>query len=288
MSVIPENRILNVPISMRTIRYTRTTESVVNGANEITIDPGRDIEVDPITYSVFIKEGIELEIANPLDFVVTVQYEKSFLAINKSNNIHKIFPGSSLPPDWKVENYILEYDEITNIEKVIVFLHGSTPFKSRKRLELLKIEFLVFLPFNQSDVQKENSRDVTIHHKVESMLDCVDFTDARPVDVHLSETCAYEFRTIKISASDYYLGAISPIPVNTSGADIDFSIAFNDFTELRVINSNGEIVDIPISKILKAGLYTLKIPIEKLPNGVYFIEMRSGEFFATRKFNVIK
>jgi hypothetical protein len=88
--------------------------------------------------------------------------------------------------------------------------------------------------------------------------------------------------------TDYSLGAINPNPVGSNGTDINFSIAFTDMVEIRIISSNGEVIDIPVSKQMNAGNYSLRLPIEKLTSGAYILEMKSGEFNDTRKFNVVK
>jgi len=95
-------------------------------------------------------------------------------------------------------------------------------------------------------------------------------------------------RPIVISAADYNLGAINPNPVTASGTDIPFSIAFDGFVEIRIIDASGNVVDVPISGDMKAGSYSIRLPIEKLANGAYILEMVSGEFRETRKFNVVK
>jgi hypothetical protein len=261
---------------------------VINGADEITIDPGTNIDVDPINYSIFIQQGTELEMANPLDFHITVSYRKNFIGINQLNGVHKIYPGSGLPNDWTLASYKIEYNEATLIETVKVHLKGKTPFKSNKRLELLKMEFLVFLPWHKPHDTTSRERVVTVFHEIKSELACLDFVNPENVIANLKETCAFEYRTITISDKDYFLSSIQPNPVSESGTEITFSIPFNDFVEISISNSLGEVVERLISKKIKAGSYSLRLPIEKLNTGVYFIEMKSGEIKEIRKFNVNK
>jgi len=95
---------------------------------------------------------------------------------------------------------------------------------------------------------------------------------------------------VKPSSSDisYKMGKISPHPVGTDGATLDFSIGSDGQTTIRILNSNGALVSVLVDGLMRAGDYNARIPVEKLVSGVYFIEMQSGEFKEVQKIVVQK
>ncbi|MEN6511139.1 MAG: T9SS type A sorting domain-containing protein [Chloroherpetonaceae bacterium] len=84
------------------------------------------------------------------------------------------------------------------------------------------------------------------------------------------------------------MGKISPHPVGTEGATLDFSIGSDGQTTIRILNSNGALVSVLVDGLMRAGDYNARIPVEKLVSGVYFIEMQSGEFKEVQKIVVQK
>jgi hypothetical protein len=294
LAVTPALQLLTVPVKARAIHYVRTSESSITGKkveNGVTIvDPGQDVKDHPITYLVNIKPGKELEIANPTEYTVTLKYEKNFLAIRQDGAKHMIEPGRDLPTGWAVVSENFAFDQVTGIETVVVKLKGNTPVKSAANTELLKVEFRAFLPWYKDEDGNPviKAKKIRIDHAITTNEQCVTYNDPQPVDVELTKTCVDDLRPITISLTDYSLGQINPNPVGSNGSDISFSIAFNDEVEIRIVSSNGEVIDSPINKVMKAGNYTLRLPIEKLTSGAYILEMRSGEFYETRKFNVVK
>lgn len=291
LSVTPEYQTLTVGVKARAIHYTRTSESMINGETTVTVDPGQNIKEKPIIYSIYIKSGQELDLANPTEYTVVVKYEKNFIGIDQNaDKSLKISAGRDLPAGWTVTDYDLVLDKPTNVETVTIHLKGATPVKSKDRTELVKIEFMAFLPWYKTEDGQVviKSKSIDIKHTIATNEQCVDYIDPAPMVAKLTETCVDNLRPIMISAADYNLGQINPNPVGANGTDISFSIAFAGYTEIRIVSSNGEVVDTPISKNMKAGNFTLRLPIEKLTSGTYILEMKSGEFNEIRKFNVVK
>ena len=289
LAVTPELQTLQVPVKGRAIHYTRTSEAKINGENQVIVNPGQDVSKQPISYSIYITQGAQLDLANPTEFTVTIQYEKNFLAIrNDNNNKYMISVGSDLPAGWIVKDYNLALDKTTNVETVTIHLTGSTPFKSSTRSQIVKIEFLSFLPWTSDNGQMVvKGKTVQITHSIITNDQCVDVIDPVPVKATLTETCMDPVRQIVISASDYHLGEVNPNPVGATGTDIPFSIAFDGYVEIRIVNAGGEVVNTPIAQNMKAGSYSVRIPAD-LPNGAYFLEMTSGEYKQLRKFTVAK
>lgn len=109
------------------------------------------------------------------------------------------------------------------------------------------------------------------------------------VTLALSKTCAMGLRPLVISDfTNTAPGLISPHPVTANGSNIDFSIAFDSETMIRIVDIKGETVAILKDEKMKAGKYSLPIPVEKLSNGVYFYEISSEHLNSKDKFTVQK
>lgn len=289
-AVTPSLQTLTADVKGRAIHFTRTSESKINGLSQVTVDPGQDPKSKPITYSIYINQGTLLDVANPTEFTITMKYIKNFLAIREENNKLLINVGADMPAGWTVKSTKLSLDKATNEETVVIVLTGMTPLKKVERTELVKVEFISWLPWytnDQGQVQVK-SKTIDITHTIATNEQCVDYINPVGSKASLTEVCVDNLRPIVISAADYNLGAINPNPVTANGTDLPFSIAFDGFVEIRIVNAAGNIVDIPVSGDMKAGAYSIRLPIEKLSNGAYILEMVSGEFRETRKFNVVK
>ena len=289
-AVTPSLKTLTASVKGRAIHFTRTSESLINGQQQVIVDPGQDPKTKPITYSIYINQGNLLDVANPTEFTVTMKYEKNFLAIREENNNLLINVGADMPAGWSVKSTKLSLDNATNIETVTIVLSGPTPLKKAERTELVRVEFISWLPWYKDEQGqiKVKAKTIEITHTIATNEQCVDYITPKSSKATLSEVCVDNLRPIVISATNYNLGAINPNPVTASGTDIPFSIAFDGFVEIRIIDASGNVVDVPISGDMKAGSYSIRLPIEKLANGAYILEMVSGEFRETRKFNVVK
>lgn len=289
-AVTPSLKTLTATVKGRAIHFTRTSESKINGQSQVIVDPGQDPKAKPIQYSVYINQGNLLDVANPTEFTVTMKYEKNFLAIREDAGKLLINVGADMPAGWTVKSTKLSLDKAKNIETVTIVLGGTTPLKKAERTELVKVEFISWLPWyiNEQGQAQVKAKTITIEHSIKTNEQCVDYVNPTYSSATLNPVCVDNLRPIVISAADYNLGAINPNPVTSSGTDIPFSIAFDGYVEIRIINASGNVVDIPVSGEMKAGSYSIRLPIEKLANGAYILEMVSGEFRQTRKFNVVK
>lgn len=289
-AVTPSLQTLTAGVKGRAIHFTRTSESKINGVSQVTVDPGQDPKSKPITYSVYINQGTLLDVANPTEFTVTMKYVKNFLAIREENSKLLINVGADMPAGWSVKSTKLSIDKVTNEETVVIVLTGMTPLKKVERTELVRVEFISWLPWytNEQGQVQVKGKTIDINHTIATNEQCVDYINPVGSKATLSEVCVDNLRPIVISAADYNLGAINPNPVTANGTDIPFSIAFDGFVEIRIVNAAGNVIDIPVSGDMKAGAYSIRLPIEKLANGAYILEMVSGEFRETRKFNVVK
>ncbi|MCX6154906.1 MAG: choice-of-anchor D domain-containing protein [Candidatus Kapabacteria bacterium] len=104
----------------------------------------------------------------------------------------------------------------------------------------------------------------------------------------LEPICAHPYREVVISANSYYMNEINPNPVSSNGTNINFGLGLSGFTEVKIYNSNGELVATPVSKEMKAGEYSIPVPVESLSSGVYSIHLNSYPFNETKKLVIVK
>lgn len=87
--------------------------------------------------------------------------------------------------------------------------------------------------------------------------------------------------------TEYRLDQNYPNPFNPS-TTIRFSLKQNGLTTLAVFNAVGQKVQTVFHQYLKAGNHQISFDATDLPSGIYFYQIRSGNFKAVRKFVVMK
>lgn len=78
-----------------------------------------------------------------------------------------------------------------------------------------------------------------------------------------------------------------PNPFNPS-TEINFTIERADFTTLRIFNVVGQLIDTPQNGFLWDGSYNITFDASHLPSGVYFYELRQGEYSDVKKMMLLK
>lgn len=78
-----------------------------------------------------------------------------------------------------------------------------------------------------------------------------------------------------------------PNPFNPSTV-ISYNIPFQTKVELKVYNILGKEVARPVNEIQEAGSYSISFNGDKLSSGVYFYELRAGDYTAKKKMILIK
>lgn len=69
---------------------------------------------------------------------------------------------------------------------------------------------------------------------------------------------------------------------------IEFALPKNEHVTISVYDINGREISTPINNFLNAGKYTLKFNGSGLPTGIYFYQMRAGNFEQVHKMLLIK
>ncbi len=111
---------------------------------------------------------------------------------------------------------------------------------------------------------------------------------ANSVTLSLDPVCGMGLRPLSLSNFNNSVANIAPNPVTSSGSNIEFSIAFDSETVVRIIDAKGEVVSILNNGKLSAGEYSMPIPVEKLSNGVYIYQIVSNQLTVEDKFVVQK
>ncbi len=272
--------------------FERSTSS---RATPPTVDP----KSTPIEYAVSLNPGEDITDAGIREIAFTVTYKKDFLAYNTlNNNPNALKVGAAYATDFEFVQPLPAptiIDPVNNIEEIkfsLVPIDGITPVNDPG--EMFTMEFRAYFPSYTEGQDKGLTKDkkVDINCVVEfvgpgSGCASVSSPDPSPT-VSLNAVCADDLRHIFISSTDYVLGEVNPNPVGSGGATIEFGVGLSGYTQIKIYNSNSEVVDIPVSSDLKSGNYSFRIPVDKLSSGVYFYEMKSGPFVQTRKLVIAK
>jgi hypothetical protein len=90
--------------------------------------------------------------------------------------------------------------------------------------------------------------------------------------------------TSESAADDYLIIANYPNPFNPE-TNVIFSLNESGYTDLRIISPNGVVYSILTNQYFSSGTHQLKIDFDRLglASGIYYIQLQSGIFSATRK-----
>lgn len=93
---------------------------------------------------------------------------------------------------------------------------------------------------------------------------------------------------LKVTApTDYVLEQNYPNPFNPS-TSIQFSIPVEGFVSLEIFNTLGEKISTLVSGVLKSGSYSYKWNASNFSSGVYFYQLKAGNFVKTGKMLLMK
>ena len=90
-----------------------------------------------------------------------------------------------------------------------------------------------------------------------------------------------------INEDQFYLSQNYPNPFNSS-SKIQFHLPTASHVKISVFDIRGSEIATVLDSNLEKGMHEIKFDASKLPSGVFFYRMTSGDFVETRKFMVIK
>lgn len=256
----------------RKTNNTTTTNKVISGQN--------------FYYSINFEDGQDISMANTKEFYVKIQYRKDFVAAMKD----EVHIGDFIKNSFDMAVQFNEIDPVNKIEEIALTFTSKSGQILTGSGELVKIGFQSFLPWYRTDEGQNSTRldSVIISYDIAAVgTKCLDISNSS-TKVMLEPTCVNNLRQIKISDNRYALYQISPNPVDARGAEIEFSVALKGWTEITIINSAGEVVDVPMSGEMDPGQYAARIPVDKLSSGSYIITMKSGPYISEQKLIIRK
>lgn len=254
--------------------YERDTRSLVTvDALEIGFDT---------KYVLQLTAGDNIANANLTELSILITHPDDFLHVDP-NSI-------AVGDDYKV-GFTFKNDPIINdldgYTEIRVDLISTGAGIVNAAGDLLSMVFKSYLPYYEDEAEEFKETVATISAVISETNDCAEVYGSE-VNVNLLPPCVNDLRAIVISTQTYSLGEVIPNPVGTGGADIEFAIAYDDFTEIRIFNSAGELVATPVATALPKGSHSFRVPVEKLSSGTYIYEMRAGAFIETKKLVIRK
>jgi hypothetical protein len=94
--------------------------------------------------------------------------------------------------------------------------------------------------------------------------------------------CALARRVIKVSGARTKIAPVSPNPVRSGTATVEFGVGISAPVTIQVVNSQGQVVRTLVSSHLQWGEYDMSFDTQGLSAGAYFIRMQTVEFDRTQ------
>ncbi len=274
-------------LTLNSEQYFRGTNSTLSAAS---VKPYGTSE--PIFYAIDLENGTDMTMADVQEIVISIQYKTDFLDADDGS----LAVGAAYAGNFSISNPNFVYDPVTKIETITFSLKSNGGSIINQGGEIVTMTFFPYFihytPEEVGQIIKDNS--VTITHNINMILDgtgnesgCISITGSE-VTTALEDVCAPDLRPVLLSNVDYELGEAMPNPVGANGAEIDYSVGLKLHTEIKIYNSNGEVVATPVSGVMPIGEHKFNVPVDELASGVYYYEMTSGDYKETKKLVVNK
>jgi len=98
-----------------------------------------------------------------------------------------------------------------------------------------------------------------------------------------SDVLEVDYRTFK----NYLLEQNYPNPFNPA-TTIGFGIKEKSFVKVIILNNIGEEVAVVVNEEMESGFHTAEFTAANLPSGVYFYQLKAGEFISMKKMILLK
>ena len=238
------------------------------------VDIGSSIDV-PIRADA----GADIALADVKEVQVTLNYQDANQARILHTNVGDIVINAALAAQgWTLTNKTV--DAVNGMLSFTLQSTGAASFNSPAGVEIATVKFLTTL---DRSIQKVDLRLTT----AAVGNSCATFTSTNGA-INLNPTCALSFRGVTGSGVSFGLMNVSPNPVSSGNANIDFSVGFTAPTEIVVFNTQGQIVANVVNQTLQPGHYTVSIPVDALTSGAYYYKMTSGTFTETKELVIRK
>ncbi|OYT15752.1 MAG: hypothetical protein B7C24_11385, partial [Bacteroidetes bacterium 4572_77] len=302
-------------LTMETKKYNRTTHSEIDG--EIFSDPNTDayqisFEQSPtggnaneFEYTILLDSDDDDEYMEYLtdatldDFTIEIMYDRNLLGPRNFDAETKsvvVDLGDDLEDFGTfeivsaIEKDTVAYDdegnELFNTMMIIeITNNATTPIQTEGEVEMLKVDFIVSLNDNLIDTKL-----VKIDHLVKQQDVCLETPTDRIAYLESKAVCAENIRLIEIRSDNaqFALNPVYPAPVSSAGADINFTLGFDCSTTITIYDAEGKTLAQPVNGFQTGGNHTVRVPVDKLSSGTYFIEMSAGPFRSTEQIVIEK
>ncbi len=112
-------------------------------------------------------------------------------------------------------------------------------------------------------------------------------TSMTGITLPVSQPCITASRAIRYTGKGFGLQQNIPNPARDA-ATIEFSVAFRAPTNFALYNSLGEQVMLLVDDVLDEGGYSVALPVNDLPSGLYYYRLTSGPYSETRQMIIAK
>ena len=113
------------------------------------------------------------------------------------------------------------------------------------------------------------------------------YLDTYPPYIIVRYEIVTSVEVIESELNSFILYQNYPNPFNPS-TTIRFSVTSPSITTLKIFNALGEVVAILINEELTTGSYEIEWDASGLPSGIYFYQLRAGDFLETKKMVLMK
>ncbi len=294
------------PIEVSWEGYPRTSVGKVNGADEVSLALGK-IEDSKFEYSVYIEQfGPQMDNArnqmNINELYLTIKYDTKFMsAIGIEDDLaamsETILSDELYNLGYRITDmtrYLRDGEEADQykLEEINMTIGGGAGLIENAEIPVLTAEFALLLPNmvneDESGQYVIEGNESMIYHSLETSNEpCVVIEDGTMPTVIREEVCVDNLRKIVVGP-DFSLGSIDPNPVGPTGGDLEFGVGIEAQTSIKIYNTAGELMSQPVNGMMRPGKYTISIPVEDLPSGVYFYEMESGPYKEVKKMIIQK
>lgn len=99
--------------------------------------------------------------------------------------------------------------------------------------------------------------------------------------------CALTRRVVSISGTQANLAPVSPNPVSSGMARVNFGVGITSETTLDLVNAQGSVVKTFVNTRLQDGEYEMTFSTQGLASGAYFLRMRTAAYSSTQQVLIV-
>jgi hypothetical protein len=242
-----------------------------------------NIKISPIEQSVDIgseftvkanfNSNIDFEKADLSEFIVNIKYDAQILK--------------------PTENFIVPADLLKGRFEIQAVSGASTPglYQFRVRSlgaysltgtgELFAMSFDAYYPNNLMKYSLIEIEAIPVNNH------CAEL-ESTPGKINIKPVCVDDLRQFEMSDLRYKFSSVSPNPVTNNTMILNFTVAIDAHTTIKLTNSLGKLIETPLDSHLSKGQYELNINLKDISSGVYFIEIQSGPYSETQQIMISK